>query len=101
MGFQGGVSGNPPANADVRNGMHACALSHFISVQLFAAHGPQPARLLCPWNSPDKNTGVGCHFLLQGIFLNQGSNPHLSKPAEPGEWTAVGLVLPHFYPLIF
>ena len=27
--------------------------------------------------SPGKNTGVGCHFLLQGIFLTQGSNPHL------------------------
>ena len=24
-----------------------------------------PSRLLCPWDSPDKNTGVGCHFLLQ------------------------------------
>ena len=33
-----------------------------------------PARLLCPWDSPGKNTGVGCHFLLQGIFLTQGSN---------------------------
>ena len=33
--------------------------------------------LLCPWNFPGKNTGVGCHFLLQGIFLTQGSNPHL------------------------
>ena len=33
--------------------------------------------VLCPWNSPGKNTGVGCHFLLQGIFLTQGSNPHL------------------------
>ena len=31
-------------------------------------------RLLCPWNSPGKNTAVGCHFLLQGIFLTQGSN---------------------------
>ena len=30
--------------------------------------------LLCPWDSPGKNTGVGCHFLLQAIFLNQGSN---------------------------
>ena len=29
---------------------------------------------LCPWNFPSKNTGVGCHFLLQGIFPNQGSN---------------------------
>ena len=28
-----------------------------------------PARLLCPWDSPGKNTGVGCHFLLQGRFL--------------------------------
>ena len=42
-------------------------------------HGRQPARLLRPWNSPGKNTGVGCHFLLQGIFSTQGSNvglPH-------------------------
>ena len=31
-------------------------------------HGKQPARLLCPWNSPGKNTGVGSHFLLQGMF---------------------------------
>ena len=30
-----------------------------------------PARLLCPWDFPDKNTGVGCHFLLPGIFLTQ------------------------------
>ena len=34
----------------------------------------QPTRLFCPWNSPGKNTGVGCHFLLQGIFPTQGSN---------------------------
>ena len=34
-------------------------------------------RLLCPWDSPGKNTGVGCHALLQGIFLTQGSNPCL------------------------
>ena len=37
-------------------------------------HGLQPTRLLCPWDSPGKNAGVGCHFLLQGIFLTQGSN---------------------------
>ena len=30
-----------------------------------------------PWNFPGKNTGVGCHFLPQGIFLTQGSNSHL------------------------
>ena len=33
-----------------------------------------PARLLCPWNTPDKNAGMGCHFLLQGIFATEGSN---------------------------
>ena len=36
-----------------------------------------PARLLCPWNSPGKNTGVGCHFFLWGNFLSQRSNPCL------------------------
>ena len=38
-----------------------------------------PTRLLCPWNSLGKNTGVSCHFLLQGIFPTQGLNlglPH-------------------------
>ena len=34
-------------------------------------------RLLCPRDSPGKNTAVDCHFLLQGIFLTQGSNPRL------------------------
>ena len=37
----------------------------------------QPARLLCPWISPVKNTGVSCHFLFQGIFWTQGLNPCL------------------------
>ena len=42
-------------------------------------HGLWPTRLLVPWNSPGKNTGVGSHSLLQRIFLTQGSNlglPH-------------------------
>ena len=34
-------------------------------------------RLLCPWGSPGKNTGVGCHFLLWGIFPTLESNPGL------------------------
>ena len=34
-------------------------------------------RLLCPWNSPVKNTEVGCHFLLQGILPTQGLNLRL------------------------
>ena len=38
-------------------------------------HGLGPTRLLCSWNSPGKNTGVGCHSLLQGIFLTPGIEP--------------------------
>ena len=37
-------------------------------------HTHTHTRVLCPRNSPDKNTGVGCHFFLQGIFPTQGSN---------------------------
>ena len=40
-------------------------------------HGLQPAWFLCPWDFPGRNTGVGCHSLLQGIFLTQGLNPGL------------------------
>ena len=38
---------------------------------------PMDTRLLCPWDFLGKSTGVGCHFLLQGIFPTQGSNPGL------------------------
>ena len=44
-----------------------------------ATHALLPTRLLRPWDFPGKGTGVGCHFLLQGIFPTQGSNlglPH-------------------------
>ena len=41
------------------------------------SHGLKSARLLCPQISPGKNTGVGCHSFLQGIFLTQESNMHL------------------------
>ena len=40
-------------------------------------HELEPAKLLCLWNSPGKNTGVGRHSLLQGIFPAQGLNPGL------------------------
>ena len=44
-------------------------------------HGLYPSRLLCPQDSPGKNTGVGCHDQLQGIFPTQGSNLSLMFPA--------------------
>ena len=41
-------------------------------------HRQQPASLLCPWDFPGKNAGVGCHFLLQWLFpTNQGLDPSL------------------------
>ena len=40
-------------------------------------HGLQPVGLLCPRDSPGKNTGVAFHVLFQGIFLTQGLNPHV------------------------
>ena len=52
----------------------------------------QPHRLLCPWDFPGKNTGAGCHFLLQGIFLTQGSNPSLCSFLH---WEADSLPLHH------
>ena len=51
-----------------------CMISCFIHVQLLVTLWLYPARVLCPWDSPGKNTGVCCHFLLQGIFPTQESN---------------------------
>ena len=56
-------------------------------------HELYPTRLLCPWDFPGNSTEVDCHFLLQGIFPNQGLNPvllhcrqtlyHLSHQGSP------------------
>ena len=53
-----------------------CSITSVTSDSLWP-HGRLSARLLCPWDSPGKNTGEYCHALLQGIFPSQGSNPHL------------------------
>ena len=59
-------------------------------------HRLEPTRILCPWNLPGKNPGAGCHFLLQGIFLAQGSNLHLSHwqadslPSSPVVFVSLG-----------
>ena len=52
-------------------------------------HGLEPTKLLCLWNFPGKNAGVGCHFLPQGIFLTQESNLCLLH------WKAGSLPLSH------
>ena len=53
-----------------------CKIILFVSNSV-QPYGLEPARLLCPWDSPGKNTGVGCHFLLHGIFPTQGWKLHL------------------------
>ena len=63
------------------------SLSH---VWLFEAHGQQPTRLPWLWDFPGNSAGVGCHFLLQGTFLTQGSN--LSHPLpSPGDLPDPGI----------
>ena len=54
---------------------HVCACS--FELDPVWPQGLQPARLLRPWDFPGKDTGVGCHSLLQGIFLTEESNPIL------------------------
>ena len=54
-------------NTETRNKMHSTndyAAASVVSNSV-RPHRWQPTRLRCPWDSPDKNTGVGCHFLLQ------------------------------------
>ena len=86
-------------------------LSYFSPVWLFvtpwaiARHAP-----LCPWDSPGKNTGMGCHFLLQGFFLTKRSNPcllHLlhwqagSLPlAPPGKSTSTGETINYRFSIV-
>ena len=85
-------------------------LSHFIVSDSVRPHRQQPTRLPCPWDSPGKNTGVGCHFLLQCKNVKSErevaqSCPTLSNPMDyslPGssihgifqtrvlEWGAIG-----------
>ena len=61
-----------------RERLHACALSLCLCLTLCDPR-TVATRLLCPWDSPGKNIGEGCYFLLQGIFLTQGSNPRLLR----------------------
>ena len=51
-----------------------CVPSHLAMSNSLWPFGLQPTRLLCPCNFSGKNTGMGCHFLLQGIFPTQESN---------------------------
>ena len=64
-------------------------------------YGLQPARILCPWDSPGKNTRVCCHFFLQGIFLAQDltQSPTLQAKSlqiePPGKPQLNGMLFSH------
>ena len=51
-------------------------------------HRWQPTWLPCPWDSPGKNTGVGCHFLLQCVKVKSESEVTQSCPTPATPWTA-------------
>ena len=51
-------------------------------------HRQQPTRLPHPWDSPGKNTGVGCHFLLQCMKVESESEVAQSYPTLSDPWTA-------------
>ena len=55
-------------------------------------HRWQPTGLLCPWDSPGKNTGVGCHFLLQCRKVKSESEVAQSCPtlSDPMDWSLPG-----------
>ena len=96
-------------------------LSRFSRVRLCATHRRQPTRIPCPWDSPGKNTGVGCHFLLQFRKVKSESEvtqscPTLSDPMDcslPGssihgifqarvlEWGAIAFSDKSLYTAIF
>ena len=63
-----------------------CVCMHPVISDSLQHHKLQPASLLCPWNFSGKNNGVGCHFLLQGIFPTQGSNLCFASPALTGRF---------------
>ena len=67
------MSGECPVYTFTRAKPHAviagCVLSCLAVSNSLQSFRLWPARLLCPWDFPGKNNGVGCHFLFQGIFL--------------------------------
>ena len=82
--------GSPHKNVCVCVCVCVCVyVSHSVLSDSMQPHGLWPTRLLCPWDSPGKNSGVDCHFLLQGIFPTQGSNPCLPH------WQVDSLPLSH------
>ena len=71
--------------------MHACQVASVVSDSV-RPYGQQPTRLLCPWDSLGKNTGVGCHFLLQCMKVKSQSEVAQScpTPSDPMDCSPPG-----------
>ena len=74
-------------SSELRKHMSAAAAKSLQWSDSVRPHGQQPTRLTCPWDSPGKNTGVGCHFLLQYLKVKSESEvthlcPTLSDPMD-------------------
>ena len=72
--------------------VHACMLSSFSRADSVRPHGQQPTRLLCPWDSPGKHIGVGCHFLLQCMKVKSENEVAQWCPtlSDPMDWSLPG-----------
>ena len=81
--------------------MCVCQVASVVSDSM-RTYGLKTFRFLCPWDSLGKNNGVGCPALLQGIFLTQVLNPHLSSlPAlEDGFFTTWATWETRTYPCV-
>ena len=71
---------------------HCCYYVASVVSNSVRPHRPQPTRLLCPWDSPGKNTGVGCHFLLQCMKVKSESEVTQSCTtlSDPMDWSLPG-----------
>ena len=98
----------------MHNLIAAAAAKSFQSYPTLCNPRQQPTRLLCPWDSPGKNTGAGCHFLLQCMKVKSesevaqssltlsdpmdcsppGSSIHGSFQARVLEWGAIAFSVP-------
>ena len=66
--------------------------SHLVVSESLRPHGLQPTRLLCPWDSPGKNTGVSCHFLLQSqgkIYLKTHTDVVYHQTVQASEKNSI------------
>ena len=79
-------------NLSVASDIAAAAAKSLQYCPTVRPHRRQPTRLLCPWDSPGKNTGVGCHFLLQCVKVKSESEVAQSclTPSDPMDCSPPG-----------